>query len=118
MYHVNNPTDIISGSRPNITEIGPFVYRVYRRKVKMKQNDKCSIQYALYKRYQFDEEKTRELCKECKTANQTYFTTINAAYVGLQQTLRESFGTTLSYGIFDVYVEQKLFSCKCIFQIC
>ena len=108
MYHVNNPTDIISGSRPNISEIGPFVYRVYRRKVKVKQKDKCSIQYALYKRYQFNEEKTRELCKECKTADQTYFTAINAAYVGLQQTLRESFGTTLSYGIFDVYVEQKL----------
>ena len=84
----------------------------------MKQKDKCSIQYALYKRYKFNEEKTRELCKECKTADQTYFTAINAAYVGLQQTLRESFGTTLSYGIFDVYVEQKLFSFKCIFQIC
>ena len=85
----------------------------------MKQNGKCSIQYALYKRYQFDEEKTRELCKECKTADQTYFTTINAAYVGLQQTLRESFGTNLSHGIFHVSVKQKLrYSSKCIFQIC
>ena len=82
----------------------------------MKQNDKCSIQYALYKRYQFDEEKTRELCKECKTADQTYFTTINAAYVGLQQTLRESFGTTLSYGIFDVYVEQKFLVVNAYFK--
>ena len=82
----------------------------------MKQNDKCSIQYALYKRYQFDEDKTRELCKECKSVHQTYFTTINAAYVGLQQTLRESFGTTLSYGIFDVYVEQKFLVLSAYFK--
>ena len=93
MYHVNNPDDIITGSKPNISEIGPFVYSVYRRKVKIRKKGNCSIQYAQYKRYEFDVEKTRSLCKDCKPANQTYFTAINAAYVGLQQILREGYGT-------------------------
>ena len=95
MYHVINPDDIIEGVKPNISEIGPFVYRVYRKKVKIKRPDKCSIQYAQYKRYRFDLKKTKEMCEECQHANQTYFTAINAAYVGLQQVLREGFGRNL-----------------------
>lgn len=39
--------------------------------------------------------KTKEMCKECKHANQTYLTAINAAYVGLQQVLREGFGMNI-----------------------
>ena len=96
MYHVNNPDEIVDGSKPNITEIGPFVYRVYRKKVRIRKKDNCSIQYAQYKRYQFDAEKTRILCNECKSPNQTYFTVINAAYVGLQQILREGYGMSYS----------------------
>ena len=99
MYHVINPDEIVKGAKPNISEIGPFVYRVYRKKVKIKRPDKCSIQYAQYKRYRFDIMKTKEMCKECKHANQTYFTAINAAYVGLQQVLREGFGRLEIYFI-------------------
>ena len=93
MYDVINPDDIISGAKPHIKEIGPFVYREYRKKVRIKRKDNCSIQYAQYKRYHFDMEKTQELCRDCKAANQTYFTVVNAAYVGLQQLLREGYGT-------------------------
>ena len=96
MYHVDNPDGIVNGSRPNLVELGPFVYRVFRKKVKIKRSN-CSIQYAQYKRYQFDTEKTNELCKNCKPPKSTYFTVINAAYVGLQQILREGFGKNLIF---------------------
>ena len=102
IYHVINPDAIIGGAKPKISEIGPFVYRVYRKKVKIKRPDKCSIQYAQYKRYRFDLLKTQEMCKDCKHADQTYFTAINAAYVGLQQVLREGFGIKIYYIVMKV----------------
>ena len=92
MYHVENPDDIINGAKPNLTEIGPFVYRETRVKKNISESaDGCSIQVAQYKAYEFDQEKTDELCKTCGDARTRELTLINAAYVGILQFTREGF---------------------------
>ena len=91
MYHVNNPNEIINGSRPSVTEIGPFVYKEYREKIEINSTDDCTIRFGQYKRYDFDMEKTKELCPDCASAKDTKITIINAAYVGMIQLIREGF---------------------------
>ena len=90
MYHVNNPKEIIGGAKPNVTEVGPFVYREYREKRNI-SDDGCSITAAQYKLYEFDPVKTSKLCPTCGNANETTLTMINAAYVGILQSIREGF---------------------------
>merc|ERR1711936_404211 len=78
MWHVNNPDDIVNGSTPSFTEIGPFIYREVREKRNIETSaDGCSINAAQYKRYDFDMEKTQELCKPkelCGDAKSTHVT--------------------------------------------
>ena len=90
MYHINNPDEIVNGAKPNFTEIGPFVYQETRTK-EINSTADCSIKAAQYKQYDFDLEKTNELCPECGDARTTYLTMINAAYVGILQNTREAF---------------------------
>ena len=93
MYHVTNPDDIVNGKKPRLEEIGPFVYRETREKKNINQSsDGCSIYAAQYKMYEFDQEKTDELCPSCGDARSKELTLINAAYVGILQFLREGFG--------------------------
>ena len=93
MYHVTNPDDIVNGKKPRLEEIGPFVYREKREKRNINQSsDGCSIYTAQYKMYEFDQEKTDELCPSCGDARSKELTLINAAYVGILQFLREGFG--------------------------
>ena len=93
MFHVLNPEDIKNGSRPNITEIGPFVYREWREKRNITQSDDgCSVKAAQWKKYEFDQEKTNELCgDQCSDGKDTKLTIINAAYVGVLQLTRDSY---------------------------
>ena len=95
MWHVNNPEDIVNGSTPSFTEIGPFIYREVREKRNIETSpDGCSINAAQYKRYDFDMEKTQELCtpKElCGDAKSTDVTIVNAAYVGMLQLIKDGF---------------------------
>ena len=90
MYHINNADEIVNGARPNFTEIGPFVYRETREK-EINSTAECSIKAAQYKQYDFDLEKTNELCPTCGDAHTTTLTMINAAYVGILQNIREGF---------------------------
>ena len=92
MFNVNNPEDIKKGAKPNISEIGPFVYEEYREKVEIETDGDCSIKYAQYKRYDFNMDKTRELCKDCLPADTQKITIINAAYVGMINLLKEAYG--------------------------
>ena len=96
MYHVNNPEEIKNGAKPNLTEIGPFVYQETREKREVEPSqDGCSIKAAQYKRYDFDAVKTKELCPDCGDARETTVTMINAAYVGVLQQIREGFSKYL-----------------------
>ena len=93
MYNVVNPEEIVKGRKPKLEEIGPFVYREHREKQNLKYSDKnCSIKYAQYKRYDFDEGKTNELCPTCGRADERYVTMINAPYIGMIQLLQNAFG--------------------------
>ena len=93
MFHVNNPEAIKNGlEKPNLTEIGPFVYQEFREKRNVNiSEDGCSIKAEQYKMYKFDLEKTRQLCPTCGDATTRNLTMINAAYVGTLQLIREGF---------------------------
>ena len=92
MYNVNNPEEIINGAKPNLSEVGPFVYREYREKENINSSeDGCTIKADQYKWYDFDMTKTKEMCPECSAASETTITIINAAYVGALQLIRDGF---------------------------
>ena len=92
MYNVTNPDEIIKGEKPILKEVGPFVYRETRQKQEVNQSsDGCSIKASQYKMYEFDAEKTKELCPDCGDARETSLKMINAAYVGILQFVREGF---------------------------
>ena len=96
MYHVENPDEIVNGAKPNLTEIGPFVYRETREKKDVNESsDGCSVKVAQFKMYEFDQEKTNELCPNCGDARTRKLTLINAAYVGILQFIREGFSKLL-----------------------
>ena len=93
MYNVVNPDEIVkNGAKPILEEIGPFVYIETREKQNITiSSDGCSVTAAQYKRYDFDQAKTDELCQECGDARTRNLTMINAAYVGILQFIREGF---------------------------
>ena len=94
MYNVDNPEEIVNnGSTPKLTEVGPFVYREAREKRNLSHSaEYCSIKFGQYKRYDFDEERTNQMCPDCGRADERVVTMINAPYVGVMQLLQTAFG--------------------------
>ena len=72
------------------------MYREKREKQNISQSaDGCSITAAQYKMYEFDQEKTYEMCPTCGDARSRKLTLINAAYVGILQFIREGYSKLL-----------------------
>ena len=97
MYHVNNPEEIKTGAKPNITEIGPFVYKEYRERRNITfSEDGCSVKASTWKKYEFDQAKTTELCGDtCSDGKDTNITTINTIYVDSINANRDQYSRCL-----------------------
>ena len=103
MYNVDNPEEIVNGSKPKLTEVGPFVYRETREKQNLHYSaDDCSIKFGQYKRYDFDEERTNQICPTCGRADKRVVTMINAPYVGVMQLLQTAYGMQLLKKTFNI----------------
>ena len=54
---VDNPEEVSNGDKPNVTEIGPYVYRETRRKEDILEVDADRLYYSTYMEYHFDQVK-------------------------------------------------------------
>uniref|UniRef100_A0A8C4Q9Z2 Scavenger receptor class B member 1 n=1 Tax=Eptatretus burgeri TaxID=7764 RepID=A0A8C4Q9Z2_EPTBU len=53
LFNLTNPTEAQNGQQPNLTEIGPYVYRVYRTKENITFHDNATVSYRERKRLVF-----------------------------------------------------------------
>jgi len=56
LFNVTNPEDILSGSKPILQELGPYVYREHRQKVKVTFNANETVSFRQVKWYEFEPE--------------------------------------------------------------
>ena len=59
VFNVENPDEIKNGSRPRVTQYGPYVYQEYRRKEDIVEIGEDKIFYGQYIEYVFDEKETQ-----------------------------------------------------------
>ncbi|CAG9562912.1 unnamed protein product [Danaus chrysippus] len=78
LFTVTNTEDINNGEKPILKEIGPYVYKEYRRKRILGYGDNDTIRYMLKKTFEFDEEASGELSQddEITVINYSYMATI------------------------------------------
>ena len=87
-FHVTNPDEILDGNTPNLTEVGPYVYKETRKKQNVIPLGDDELQYGQYIRYDFDLERTQsEGCLHPVTGlpcrKSDVLTVINAPLVGV-----------------------------------
>ena len=58
-FHVTNPDEILDGNTPNLTEVGPYVYKETRKKQNVIPLGDDELQYGQYITYDFDLERTQ-----------------------------------------------------------
>ncbi|ETO25116.1 hypothetical protein RFI_12024, partial [Reticulomyxa filosa] len=87
IFNITNPHDVLTGSIPQLKEIGPFVYRRYEFKDDvMFSNDSCSVSYRYDYDYVFDEDTTYSQSEY--TLNDTV-TVLNPAMLTFFHTLNQ-----------------------------
>ncbi|KAJ3662456.1 hypothetical protein Zmor_006804 [Zophobas morio] len=86
VFNVENPNEIISGQKPVVKEIGPFVYKLHWTKLVHGTNeDDDTISYIDQQIYEFDSEASGNL------SDTNYVTVANPVMLGILQ-LSEKFG--------------------------
>ena len=58
-FHINNPEEILQGGKPNLTEVGPYVYKETRKKQNVVPLGDDELLYGQYISFHFDSEKTK-----------------------------------------------------------
>ena len=59
-FNVTNQEEMKSGAKPIVDEIGPYVYKLVRKRKHITEVDRDLLQYANYDEYHFDSQKTYE----------------------------------------------------------
>ncbi|XP_062502833.1 lysosome membrane protein 2-like isoform X1 [Corticium candelabrum] len=79
-FNVTNPDHVITGSKPLLSVVGPYVYRDVRVKTNITFSDNQTVlQYKLHSFYMFDREKT----DESLDPDQDNITTLNIPFLAV-----------------------------------
>uniref|UniRef100_UPI00358F6999 scavenger receptor class B member 1-like isoform X2 n=1 Tax=Myxine glutinosa TaxID=7769 RepID=UPI00358F6999 len=90
LFNLTNPTEAENGKQPNLTEIGPYVYRVYRTKENITFHDNATVSYRERKRLEFVSELSAG-------SEEDIISTINVPAMSMAMTMkRASFFTRLA----------------------
>merc|ERR1719348_928830 len=78
-FNVSNTEEVRAGTaKPQVNEVGPFIYREHRRKDDITTEDEL-ISFGSYIAYEFDAEETSAACPGC--TKETLVTVINPVMV-------------------------------------
>jgi hypothetical protein len=79
MWNLTNPSDVVKGSKPEYTEIGPYIYREYTTKYNISfSSNREEVTYKQYPTYIFESEMSHPSCTP-----EDNITNINPAYLGV-----------------------------------
>ncbi|XP_077292751.1 sensory neuron membrane protein 2-like [Arctopsyche grandis] len=90
LFNVTNPEEIVSGSKPKLQEVGPYVYDEHRFKDNVVREDMDTVSYDLKKVLKFNEEKSAPF-KESD-----FVTILNIALMGMAITANELMPSMMS----------------------
>jgi hypothetical protein len=87
LFNVENPDEIISGTaKPNLTEVGPFVYKQHRKKTVLNTNsEEDTISYTQLETFEFDTDASAPLTED------EVITVLNPALMSMYQVAEEFF---------------------------
>ncbi|XP_069353214.1 scavenger receptor class B member 1 isoform X2 [Eulemur rufifrons] len=58
-FNVLNPDEVLKGKKPQVQELGPYVYREFRHKTNITFHDNDTVSFLEYRSYQFQPAKSR-----------------------------------------------------------
>uniref|UniRef100_A0A8C9DUD0 Scavenger receptor class B member 1 n=1 Tax=Prolemur simus TaxID=1328070 RepID=A0A8C9DUD0_PROSS len=58
-FNVLNPDKVLKGEKPQVQELGPYVYREFRHKTNITFHDNDTVSFLEYRSYQFQPAKSR-----------------------------------------------------------
>eukprot|EP00455_Lapot_gusevi_P026850 TRINITY_DN2833_c0_g1_i1.p1 TRINITY_DN2833_c0_g1~~TRINITY_DN2833_c0_g1_i1.p1 ORF type:complete len:566 (+),score=198.73 TRINITY_DN2833_c0_g1_i1:67-1764(+) len=90
IYNISNVDQILTGAKPVVSEVGPYVYRVWKEKYAVeRQNGDELVAYELQTRYEFEPTLSPKLNPTDK------FVTINLPFVAANQVFYSTLGSML-----------------------
>lgn len=69
VFNVTNPQEFLDGAKPNLVEVGPFVYRLIMDNINIKSNENLTISYQQRKTFKFVPEKSADENQQITTLN-------------------------------------------------
>jgi len=89
LWNLTNPHEVLNGSKPNITEVGPYTYRACQRRLNTSfwtdRDGYKQVKFKLYQWYTYEPSMTpRDL-----DAQKDYITTVNMVFNGMVQMAKE-----------------------------
>ncbi|CAG4987867.1 unnamed protein product [Parnassius apollo] len=117
IFNVTNPDEVINGEKPNLAEIGPYVYKEYREKTILGYGENDTVQYMLKKSFVFDAQASGTLTEhdELTVINLTYMgvlltvNTMMPAIAGAVNKALGSFFGNVTYPFMQIKVKDLLF---------
>nr|QJX59420.1 sensory neuron membrane protein [Dioryctria abietella] len=100
MFNVTNVEEINKGRRPQLAEVGPFVYKEYRERTILGYGENDTVKYMLKKTFIFDAEASAPLTED------DVVTVINFSYMAALLTVNDmmpSLIPTLNKGFEELY---------------
>lgn len=89
MLNITNPHDVLQGAKPNLEEVGPFVYKQYRKAVNLSWSaDSTEITWKYYMYHEFVPELS-------VMSDETNMTSLNMAFWGLAAMLNHPGDVTM-----------------------